>query len=148
MIAAAIFRVERKLPFRHLAHQKPIAYLQLVEQWRQRALGNKLEEKLNFVFRGRRCDGIRSLDALALMLDSERGKLSRDEVELAAAADAEHPQIGREVGALRNLRLGEESLVGNRHNANLSPAKGPEKATRGPATGHIARDFSAYLYRC
>ena len=47
-------------------------------------------------------------------LDSQSCVLPWDKLELASAANAEHPQVGSKIDAAGNLRV-EELLVGNRH---------------------------------
>src|SRR6267378_3147172 len=104
MIRAAVCRLECEPSFRCLAHEQFIAGLQLVEFWRERSLRHQLKEKLNFIFRGRGGDRIRTLDALASLFHAERGVLPGEKVEVLSRLNAEHPQVGREVGALGDAR--------------------------------------------
>jgi hypothetical protein len=56
------------------------------------------------------------------VVDSERGILPRDKIEFASTTDAEHPEVGSEINAFRDLRA-VELLVGNRHLTWLSASK-------------------------
>src|ERR1022692_1365796 len=117
MIRATIARFERKPSLGRLAHEQFVARLQLVQSRGECAIGHQFEEKLHFVFRGRRCDRIRTFDALPALLYPQRGVLPRKKVELYPRLDAELPEVGREIHTLGNPRL-KELVVQNRHVKN------------------------------
>src|SRR5579864_6748778 len=103
MILLFVLGVERKFSLGNLAHQQLIAGLQFVQQRRQGAFRNQLNEKFHFLFRGSRHNRIGTLDPLAVVFYSQARVLARDKPEVPAAADTEHPQIGSEVQAPGDL---------------------------------------------
>src|ERR1700733_3153672 len=113
MLAAAVC-IQRELAFGYFPHQQFIARPQLVEAWGERSGGHQLKKKFNFIFEGRGNNGIRTLRPPAVVLDSERGILSRSKVEGSARLDANHPQVGRKLLALADPRP-VKFLIPNRH---------------------------------
>ena len=104
MMLPPALRIQREFAFGHFAHQQFVARLQLVEPRRERAFRHELEEKFHFVFKRRRGDRIRTLRPLAIVLHSQRCILPRKKLELSARLDANHPQVGCELGAFGDPR--------------------------------------------
>src|SRR5579864_3028262 len=103
MIFLLVLGIERKFSLGNLAHQQLIAWLQFVQQRRQGAFRNQLNKKFHFIFRRRRHNRIGTLDPLAVVFESQARVLARDKLEVHAAANAEHPQIGSKVHAPGDL---------------------------------------------
>src|SRR6267154_597605 len=122
MIRAAVCRLECEPSFGRFAHEQFVAGLQLVEFWRERSIGHQFEEKLNFIFRGRRGDRIWTLDALASLFHTERGVLPGEKVEVLSRLNAKHPQVGREVSALGDSRV-IKLVVRSRHRSKNLASK-------------------------
>src|SRR5580704_9498157 len=104
MMVATVGGFERKAALGRFTHEEFIAGLELVQARGEGSFGNKLEEKLDLVFRWRRDDGIRALDAFAISLHAECGVLAGEKVEVLSRVDAEPPEIGREVSAMGDAR--------------------------------------------
>src|SRR5271169_4110304 len=71
-----------------------------MKPWRERPFRHEFKEEFDLTLKRRRGNRVRTLRPLAVMLYTECGVLSRNELELAAARlDAELPQVGCDVHA-------------------------------------------------
>src|ERR1051326_9412599 len=100
MVVAFTRGIERKASFRHFAHEYFITLAKFVELRREFAVGNQLEEKLNFILVRRRDDGVRALGYLAWSFDAQGRILSGRKFEFPSVLNSDGPKIRCKIHAL------------------------------------------------
>src|SRR5208283_3257586 len=104
MIFAAAFEVEGEASFGEAAEEELRVFFHFVEDGREFALGNALDEELEDGFIRGGADGVGALESLIALLDAESGVLASQVGEGAAGIDSQDEEVFGDVAAIEDAR--------------------------------------------